>query len=354
MVFFPLSFFRSGENPFSALFLSMRHDAISGLLQGRNLARRTRAGQRKREIFSRQCRHVFFEWSTCRPCSQGIRSLAAALFPLLAIRILSPPFFFFPRFGTPRGRLPQWLRVWERRKSKAKACESCQGRTTIIGFRPGRNPSQVSCSGDLGFYPGTDWQRSFRNSATPQKTETRAFSPLPPRKITTTPFHLFILSLSQPLSLTINNKTVLPIVRGWEAPDGGVLSLVNVTKRHAAAVVNATTTSPNPIGTLLNETKKTVSGKNKFVKETVAVAFGKRHTTKLLNSITLGSGSVPMDMTCIVDPKTGSLVGLQKARTSLCGASGNTVTVPTSNGYISQIKVSLSEIRWSIEAAWKR
>jgi hypothetical protein len=61
-----------------------------------------------------------------RPRSQGIWSLAAALFPLLAVRFLSPPSFFFPRFGTPRGRLWQWLRVWERRKGKAKACQSCQ------------------------------------------------------------------------------------------------------------------------------------------------------------------------------------------------------------------------------------
>ena len=57
-----------------------------------------------------------------------------ALFPLLAIRILSPPSFFFPRFATPRGgRLQQWLRLWERRKSKAEACEPCQGRTTFMG-----------------------------------------------------------------------------------------------------------------------------------------------------------------------------------------------------------------------------
>ena len=146
---------------------------------------------------------------------------------------------------------------------------------------------------------------------------------------------------------------MLPIVRGWEAPDGGVLSLVNVTKRHAAAVVNVTTTSPNPIGTLLNETKKTFSGKNEFVRETVAIAFGKGNTTKLLNSITLGSGSFPTDITCVVDPKTGSLVGLQSARTSLCGASGNNVTVKTSTGYISQIKVSPSEEKRSIEAARK-
>jgi len=143
--------------------------------------------------------------------------------------------------------------------------------------------------------------------------------------------------------LTINNKTVLPIVRGWEAPDGGVLSLVNVTKRHAAAVVNATTTSPNPIGTLLNETKKTVSGKAKYVKETVAVAFGKGNTTMLLNSITLGAGSDLTDITCVVDPETGSLVGFQKADASLCSANGSTVTVPTSEGYISQIKASRSK-----------
>jgi len=138
---------------------------------------------------------------------------------------------------------------------------------------------------------------------------------------------------------------VLPIVRGWEAPDGGVLSLVNVTKRHAAAILNATTTSPNPIGTLLNETKKTVSGKEKYVKETLAVAFGKGNTTTLLNSITLGAGPLPFDMTCVVDPETGSLVGLQKAPagTSLCGAYGNKVTVPTSKGFISQIKVSRSK-----------
>ena len=71
-------------------------------------------------------------------------SVAAALFLLLAIRILSPPSFFFLRFATPRGRVRQWLRVWERRKSKAEACESCPGNTTFIGFRQGRNPSQVS------------------------------------------------------------------------------------------------------------------------------------------------------------------------------------------------------------------
>ena len=35
----------------------------------------------------------FFERSTCRPCSQCIWSVAAALFPLLAVRIPSPPSF---------------------------------------------------------------------------------------------------------------------------------------------------------------------------------------------------------------------------------------------------------------------
>ena len=43
--------------------------------------------------------------------------------------------FFFPRFATPRGgRLRQWLRLWERRKSKAKARESCPEKTTFKGF----------------------------------------------------------------------------------------------------------------------------------------------------------------------------------------------------------------------------
>ena len=43
--------------------------------------------------------------------------------------------FFFPLFATPRGgRLRQWLRLWERRKSKAKARESCPGKTTFKGF----------------------------------------------------------------------------------------------------------------------------------------------------------------------------------------------------------------------------
>jgi len=114
--------------------------------------------------------------------------------------------------------------------------------------------------------------------------------------------------------LTINNKTVLPIVRGWEAPDGGVLSLVNVTRRHAAAIVNATTTSPNPIGTLLNETKKTVSGKERYVKETVAVAFGKGNTTNLLKSITL---TAPLPILPPPPPnKTAVVTALQAADTA--------------------------------------
>ena len=128
---------------FSALFSFTRHEAISGLLQGRKLARRTRAGQRKRERSFSVVAATLFERSTCRPCSQGIWSVAAALFPLLAIRILSPPSFFFPRFAKSRGRR-LWLRVWERRKSKAKACESCRGKTTFEGFLQGRNLSQVS------------------------------------------------------------------------------------------------------------------------------------------------------------------------------------------------------------------
>ena len=83
-----------------------------------------------------------FVRSTCLPCSQGIWSVAAALFPLLAIRILSPPSFSCPRFAKSRGRR-LWLRVWERRKSKAKASDTCPGKTSFIGFLQGRNPSQV-------------------------------------------------------------------------------------------------------------------------------------------------------------------------------------------------------------------
>ena len=39
--------------PFSSLFSFTRHEAISGLLQGRKSARRTRTGQRKRDVFFR-------------------------------------------------------------------------------------------------------------------------------------------------------------------------------------------------------------------------------------------------------------------------------------------------------------
>ena len=91
--------FSRGEGGFSralhlsALFSFTRHEAISGLLQGRILWRRTRAGQRKREISFSVVAATLFERSTCRPCSQCIWSVAAALFPLLAVRIPSPPSF---------------------------------------------------------------------------------------------------------------------------------------------------------------------------------------------------------------------------------------------------------------------
>ncbi len=53
-VFFPSPFSIRERNPrtipFSSLFSFMRHEAISGLLQRRKSARRTRAGQRKREM----------------------------------------------------------------------------------------------------------------------------------------------------------------------------------------------------------------------------------------------------------------------------------------------------------------
>ena len=125
-------------------------------------------------------------------------------------------------------------------------------------------------------------------------------------------------------------------------PEGGVLSIVNATKRRAAAKITATTTSSNPIVTLLNETQKAVSGKNKYVKETAAIAFGKGNTTTLSTSLKIDTGKVPTDMTCVVDPETGSLIGLKIGMLNLGSKSGYKVSVPTSTGYISQIKASFS------------
>jgi hypothetical protein len=239
---------------------------------------------------------------------------------------------------------PLFLRLWRKRVGFTISALACWCSETYQSRRLTKFERTASLCRVLRLPTWSPYRTGEARFGRGRRFETRSFSPPPPRKITTTPFHLFIPSFSQPLSLTINNKTVLPIVRGWEAPDGGVLSLVNVTKRHAAAILNATTTSPNPIGTLLNETKKTVSGKEKYVQETVAVAFGRGNTTTLLKSVTLGAGPLPFDVTC-VDPETGSLVGLQKAPagTSLCGAYGNKVTVPTSKGFIPQIKVSRSK-----------
>jgi hypothetical protein len=71
----------------------------------------------------------------------------------------------------------------------------------------------------------------------------------------------------------------------------------------------------------------------------LANAIGKGNVTKLPNAVNLGAGSSVTDLTCVVDPKTGALVGLTKPGTNLCMMTGNKVTVPTSRAYISQIKV---------------
>jgi len=125
-------------------------------------------------------------------------------------------------------------------------------------------------------------------------------------------------------------------------PEGGVLSIVNATKRHAATTITATTTSSNPVVTLLNETQKAVSGKNKYVKETAAIAFGKGNTTALLTSVKIDTSIAPTDMICVVDPETGLLIGLKIGGLDLGSKSGYKVSVPTSTGYISQIKASFS------------
>jgi len=135
----------------------------------------------------------------------------------------------------------------------------------------------------------------------------------------------------------VNNKSIIPQIRGWEpAPP---LSALNTTKLRAAAIANATVSSPNPLGTLFNETKATVRGKSRYVQKTLANAIGKGNVTTLLNAVNLGAGSSVTDLTCVVDPKTGALVGLTKPGTNLCMMTGNKVTVPTSKAYISQIKV---------------
>lgn len=141
----------------------------------------------------------------------------------------------------------------------------------------------------------------------------------------------------QPVTITVNNKSIIPQIRGWEpAPP---LSALNATKLRAAAIANATVSSPNPLGTLVNETKATVRGKSRYVQKTLANAIGKGNVTTLLNAVNLGAGSSVTDLTCVVDPKTGALVGLTKPGTNLCMMTGNKVTVPTSKAYISQIKV---------------
>lgn len=141
---------------------------------------------------------------------------------------------------------------------------------------------------------------------------------------------------TQPLTLTVNNKTLIPQVRGWE-PANQLVS-ARAAKARAFAIANATATSPNPFGTLLSEAVSTVRGKERYMKRTVAAAFGKGNTTTLLNAVILGAASAT-DLVCIVDPKTGQLVGIKKPGTTMCSMAGGNVTVPTSKGFISQIKV---------------
>ena len=97
-------------------------------------------------------------------------------FPLLAIRIYLPAVFFFPRFAKSRGRLLQWPRVWELRKSKAKACESCLGKATFKGFLQGRNPSPVSSTGEARRGRG---RRSETHQHRKELTDSRAISSHP-------------------------------------------------------------------------------------------------------------------------------------------------------------------------------
>ena len=77
---------------FSALFSFARHEAF----QGRELARRTRAGQRKREKYFSVFAAKLFERSTCRPCSQGFLECRRSIVSVARYSYSLPAVFFLP------------------------------------------------------------------------------------------------------------------------------------------------------------------------------------------------------------------------------------------------------------------
>ena len=99
--------------------------------------------------------------------------------------------------------------------------------------------------------------------------------------------------------------------------------------------VGFVTNSSNP----LNATKAVARGLVLYKQRTKALILGQAGIVSFVNSVNTSafSGS---SIKCFVDPKTGQLVGLEQAGLTACSTTGDVTVVPTSAGYISQVKLA--------------
>jgi subtilisin-like proprotein convertase family protein len=137
------------------------------------------------------------------------------------------------------------------------------------------------------------------------------------------------LTRPPPVSLTAGNKSFPWQLRSWLPPNK------NTTVGALGRAVGSVANSSNP----LNTTKAVAQGLALYTQETKALILGQAGIVSFVNSVNI-SASSGSPITCFVDPSTGQLVGLEQAGLTACSPTGDVTVVPTSAGYISQIKLA--------------
>ena len=137
------------------------------------------------------------------------------------------------------------------------------------------------------------------------------------------------LTRPPPVSLTAGNKSFPWQLRSWLPPNK------NTTVGAIGRAVGSVANSSNP----LNATKAVAQGLARYKQETKALILGQAGIVSFVNSVNT-SASAGSPITCFVDPSTGQLVGLEQDDQTACSPTGDVTVVPSSAGYISQIKLA--------------